>query len=216
MITRRASGIRAIALVVLSVIVPPSSSLHGQQMEAGTEAKRSVCEDHAALTHVGKTARERQTSIGMMVQRRCRAQAVAGLSRAWRAAFPEDVGVLATATSRIADRRLADTLEAVALADGLPRTVRLRALGVLVSYADPSAAVMFGDGSSPDPVRIGTRSHSSQQPGVWPLGDADRRGIVERLHRIATESPDTSVRAVASALAHQLAARFDAAAALKR
>jgi hypothetical protein len=151
---------------------------------------------------------ERRRGMSMMLQARCTSIAVGALSEAWRRVGADDVVMLASITSRLADRRLIDTLANVAADPLMPTHTRLNALGTLVAYADPSAFVDFRPGVRPDSVRIGVVSHTSQRAGEYPLTDADRRSIPDGLERIARASADRSLASSASSLASQLRSRL--------
>jgi hypothetical protein len=196
-------------LLAISALIAHAAAAQGVETPSrGQSAKR--CQQAVEQASSATSSAGRRTAFGELRQGRCRAVVVSGLSRAWRSVRIEDVDFLRETTAQVGDRRMADSLEAVATDSRIPTLTRLNALAALVTYADPSAFAEFSSQTDPEKVMIGTYSHPMQQPGEVPLRETDREGVLKRMDRIAERTTDPQVRAAAKALRRQLLVRRSA------
>lgn len=149
-----------------------------------------------------------QVSLALAAIGGCPAQAPETLARLW-SLDPTDstfVRLLMDATSRVRDRRLLDAILQVSDDPARPLIVRLAALGTLVGHYNPrfTGQLRVTPASRFPQVVLNRLSHPVETNSPEPIGEADRRRIVDLLARMAERDPSDEMRSAARYLAREL------------
>lgn len=193
MTARRLRGIamclRLSALWLVWTVGISPAVMAQQSRERADPALAARCQ--AAASRLASAATEPGQELAQMS--RCDETGPQVLARLWEDASvdPARVDGLVYLTSSLHDQRVLDALLRVATSLTRDRMVRLRALGVLITYIDPKLVVRLGDLDSvtPEPV-LGWRGHLTHGVGSEaPGADAPDR-IMDALRAMGTSDSD--------------------------
>lgn len=197
------------ALPVAILLAAAPYELPGQAVARTPAQRDSSCSVSAnAIASRRTDVRERRINLAIIRERACAKVAVRALSAAWRRGSADELRDLQSVTSQIADLRLADTLFHVARDPGAALDVRMRALFVLATYADPQVEVLSASESPTGKIVVVARTHAYQIAGEMPLTSAERKLIPGRIESVGSSSNSPMLNDAAVTIAKELRLRI--------
>ena len=178
------------------------------QLRPPEDVRLDNCETAAQAIEAGRFTS--QYGWGLRFITSCPERAGTALARAWQAPPRDSLGLemLVTASTRIQDQHILEAALAAASAPQWPTLVRLSALRVLASYADPQVYVTLHNlepryAAANPSLR---RSGAPTRLGATPPSPSAYAQVLTALQVIGTTGPDERVRFAAAFLAQGLGA----------
>lgn len=190
--------------VLLSVAALP---LGAQTSERPGEVQhRNDCRLAAQVLRTGEPRTKFEWARGYVSA--CADEGPVLLGQAWRIAPADssEARYLIRHTSRLRDGRLFADLLRTAANRGRPDVIRVASMLVLLRYANPDHALMFGDVAAPAmengriPLVRRWRTGGNQLPGAVPVPSAATGDILELLDGISTSRSESRAVSYAAAV----------------
>lgn len=191
---------RAFCAYLLVCMILPSTAVGQKSADPDSVKHRNDCRLAEQVLSTGHPEPHREWALRIVVS--CGPEAADAVSKLWKSP-PSDTATLTKlflASSQFRDARIYDAALGVVTDPSRPDLVRLTALGVLASFAQPGVVLHLDDLTKVSPGIVswqnpfGRMSHSLAEEGVVPL-QADVSARVNRLvHELASAPAGTLLR----------------------
>jgi hypothetical protein len=205
---------RTRVLLFATALAPAvSCAAHAQPAQntlGSPEETRRSCSAAAAAIASNSSAKGVSFSTALRRLQTCSIEAPVALAQRWSAPPTDsaELRIFAGVTAQVRDRRLVVATITAARARSLPTSVRLAALGVLVTYFRSDLYAIFpatptGAGQRPrDYVQIGHWGDPVSFPGAQPFTDAAvHQQVLTTLKELAANESEVRLRMAAAYLA---------------
>ena len=187
-----------------------AAPLAAQRSTEANDAKlRANCRLAAQVLETGHPSTHYEWAVNEI--RRCEQIAGPALAAHWsalREADRADLKQLMFSSSSMRDQRIFDAVLSVAGSRDVAPIIRLAALSVLVSYADPVLDVSLERLEKPkENELLGHVTHFAPSEGAVPLAAGDLPALMSLLRTLAEQEPDPQVAAAARYLLRGFEAR---------
>ena len=198
--------IRNLGVAALLLVAPLSSSLG--QADPDSVKLRNDCRLAAQVLSKGRPAPHDLWALQIIAS--CGDLAAEALPPVWQDPPADTVSCawLVGASVSVRDARVFEASMVAAQTPAGPRLVRLSALRVLATYADPRVSVSLEDLTSRRHLPLLVRDDGNVRDGLQPLPENTREIVMALLQSLAATDPDEEVRGAAAFLSTGLQGRL--------